>query len=120
MNGKKKRAEKKAKPKAAERVLFRFFKGTRAKAPMASPRDMADQPPRPSHSHPWSVPSRRSNTWRSLVSPIRNDSPSLLSRLLGQEKEKQRLAQDDFDRMVWDIVHKDDETSDTDESAENN
>jgi hypothetical protein len=44
----------------------------------------------------------------------------LLSRLLGQEKEKQRLAQDDFDRMVWDIVHKDDETSDTDESAENN
>jgi hypothetical protein len=43
----------------------------------------------------------------------------LLSRLLGQEKEKQRLAQDDFDRMVWDIVHKD-ETSDTDESAENN
>lgn len=44
----------------------------------------------------------------------------LLSRLLGQEKEKQRLGQDDFDRMVWDIVHKDDETSDTDESAENN
>ena len=30
----------------------------------------------------------------------------LLSRLLGQEKEKERLAKEDFDRMVWDIVNK--------------
>ena len=31
----------------------------------------------------------------------------LLSRLLGQEQEKQRQAREEFDRMVWDIVNKD-------------
>ncbi len=31
----------------------------------------------------------------------------LLSRMLGQEKEKQRGAQEQFDRMIWDIVKKD-------------
>ncbi|HJP32549.1 MAG TPA: hypothetical protein QGF95_18550 [Candidatus Latescibacteria bacterium] len=33
----------------------------------------------------------------------------LLSQLLGGEQEKRRQAQEDFDKMVWDIVNKDDE-----------
>jgi hypothetical protein len=31
----------------------------------------------------------------------------LLSRLLGQEQEKKREAREEFDRMVWDIINKD-------------
>ncbi|MDA0337442.1 MAG: hypothetical protein O2782_19950 [bacterium] len=31
----------------------------------------------------------------------------LLSRLLGQEREKQRHEKETFDRVVWDIVNKD-------------
>ncbi len=119
MNGKKKRAEKKAKPKAAEGVLPAFSRAQEQRRQwqvhgewQISRQGQATHTPGAFH------PGDQTHGEVGESDPER--LAMLLSRLLGQEKEKQRLAQDDFDRMVWDIVHKDDETSDTDESAENN
>ena len=41
----------------------------------------------------------------------------ILSRLLGKEKEKERQAREDFDRMIWDIVSKS-EARDADADAD--
>lgn len=35
----------------------------------------------------------------------------LLSRLLSQERDKQRLAREQFDRMVWDIVNREEKSA---------
>ncbi|MEE2659458.1 MAG: hypothetical protein VX733_13205 [Candidatus Latescibacterota bacterium] len=41
----------------------------------------------------------------------------LLSSLLSKEQEKQKSAQEDFDRMVWDIVNKDEATEEGDNAG---
>lgn len=41
----------------------------------------------------------------------------MLSKLISQQVEKERQAKEEFDRMVWDIVHKS-ESSEDDESAD--
>ena len=35
----------------------------------------------------------------------------MLSRLLSQEREKQRLAREQFDHMVWDIVKREEKSA---------
>lgn len=120
---------KKSKKKASERsgsLLSRFFKakddgdGKKAKGKSGAS-DKAKAKPL--------TPLDRSIQEIKHMAKVGESDPErlamMLSRLLGQEKEKQRQAKEDFDQMVWDIVKKEeagneatDDASEGDDAAE--
>lgn len=115
MNGKKK---KKAEAKAGGSLLSRWLKTGKGDDKKGHGKKAA--PGKAAAKTKAQTPLDRSIQEIKHMAKVGESDPErlamLLSRLLGQEKEKQRSAQEDFDRMIWDIVHKD-ESNDADGPA---
>ncbi len=102
-NGKVKK-KKKGTAKTGGGLLSRFFKGGE-KAGRANDGGAKKKP----RARPL-TPLERSIQEIKNMAKVGESDPErlamLLSRLLGKEKEKERQARENFDRMIWDIVNK--------------
>ena len=115
-NGKASKKKKKGAAKSGGSLLSRFFKGG-AKAG----RPDNGTAKKKVRAKPL-TPLERSIQEIKNMAKVGESNPErlamLLSRLLGQEKEKERLAKEDFDRMVWDIVDKNEAKNADDTNAD--
>lgn len=123
MSGKgKKKAKKGKKPAARRGLLARLFKGSAggkgkgkdgdkaaARKAAAASKAAPNGKPRPP------TPLERSIREIKHMVKVGGSDPErlamMLSRLLSAEKEKQRKAREDFDRMVWGLVNKSEKKS---------
>ena len=121
MNGKgprKKKSKKKGAKKApAGGLLARLFRKD-AKAGTAA--DSKSAKAAPGKARPLTPLERSIQEIKHMTKVGQSDPERLammLSKLLQQEKQKQESAQESFDAMVWDIVHKA-EAGDDEDAAE--
>ncbi len=108
MNGKGKK--KKAATKSGSSLLSRWFKGGTDIDKGAEGKSTGGKPA-PKVKAKALTPLDRSIQEIKHLAKVGQSDPErlamLLSRLLGQEQDKQRQEKETFDRMVWDIVNKD-------------
>ena len=122
MNGKgKKKQKKKAAAKSPGGLLARLFKGDSKAGKKPDKARSSAAGATNGKAKPLS-PLERSIQEIKHMAKVGESDPErlamLLSRLLSQEKEKERQAQEGFDRMVWDIVHREEDDADGETSSD--
>ena len=108
MNGKKKgKKTRKKSAKSEGGLLSRWFKGDDKGDSKAGKGTQKREANGKTKAKPLSPLERSIQEIKHMAKVGKSDPERLamlLSRLLSQEKEKERQAQETFDRMVWDIV----------------